>query len=1183
VTGLLVVNRSVASGGTDVLGAPPESWNHQPDAGSFDRALAYADWSLAGTPSQEGVTNADGSFAITGVPAGRHILNVSKTLDGNLAAISVPFTVGPEGTATVIAEVAWGLVKSTSTFSQEGHQIQEIRGPYGTWVVTNDGRIVELGDPTRSVVDADGDGNFDAPACVDSVWECGGDRECGNDRFCACTASCPFCDDCGPGVCVPPARVSPYRCTPQETCSQPGDRCVCVSSCPDCADCTRTVCISSCDPLEITAIGVVAGPSELVVGQQGSLRAVAQLSDTTQIDVTHLATWHSSNDTVATVDSWGTLTARAVGAVEITATIGTLTSAPWSLNVVARPTLQRIYLQNASCAYPLGVPGDFGSKPPAASVPADDAFLPVPRCSQVVQVGATIQFRAVGEFANGYYQDITDEVQWQLTAPAVGDVGGGLFTARQPGTTQLAASLGIVSSDATDIRVVSEPTIVALSIYSDNGIVVFLDGGPARTDVAIPCAFVDARPGACCCPGPTAHATVAPCDCGYSITVLRGDQIKFRATAQYETGDYRDVTDQVTWRSSNTAAATIDSAGVMTAVEGGDATIDAVLGEVTSNDVGVHVVNEATLQSLYIYQDGADRVVAKGDQRIFTATGDYDIGFGRDVTTMATWRSSNDGVGGFDTPGVFTARGAGTVEVWAELAGKESNRLPLEVYETSDIAYCDPTQVNRATWSDNFNRVTLESDCAHYRQPGVVALRYTVTEHQTHGGIFDPCLDLYVYQGSRRVRTIREEGCGDPFLAGAAPGRDEAVLKYQLRAFWDLKGDDGQPVPPGTYTIYGRFYLYYDPVVSIEVIVLTPDGAVPTPTPTPTVGPVCTPPPCPAGGSYVCPSRACIGGCGVVCVPPGPLASIDVGSAAGLAGDRVEIAVSLRTAGRLIAGTQNDLLFDPVVPIAAQANGAPACAVNPEINKGGTSFAFQPIGCSTDQRDCKALRAIVLSAANTSPIPDRSVLYTCAVVIPDNVAPGSYPLIASHTAVSDPIGNALPVTSTNGDILVLGEGGETPPPTLTPTPEIACLPPVCGPGEVRQCLSPFGCPSGCGYVCATPTPVAFCTPIACPAGQVPYCQGHCPDGCPNACAAPVPTKTPEGVCFRSPTDCEGGGFYELRSNCCYFSRLSASLLPFSWCPLEAWNFETSECAACAGDPCDRLPPTTPCANADCTG
>ena len=228
-------------------------------------------------------------------------------------------------------------------------------------------------------------------------------------------------------------------------------------------------------------------------------------------------------------------------------------------------------------------------------------------------------------------------------------------------------------------------------------------------------------------------------------------------------------------------------------------------------------MNEATLLSLYIYQEGRERVLGKGDQVVFRAVGFYDVGFDRDVTEVVTWRSSDEAIGGFDGPGIFTGRGAGDVTVWAELDAMRSADWHLEVFETSEIDYCDSDNVNRGVWSDDFNRGVLESDCAEYTSPGVVTLRYTVTETQPHGGIFDPCLDLFVFQADTRVRTIREEGCGEPFLPVGSPDFTEEVLRYQLLAFWDLKDEEGSAVPPGTYTIYGRFYLYYDPVVSLEV------------------------------------------------------------------------------------------------------------------------------------------------------------------------------------------------------------------------------------------------------------------------------------------------------------------------------------------------------------------------------
>ena len=259
-------------------------------------------------------------------------------------------------------------------------------------------------------------------------------------------------------------------------------------------------------------------------------------------------------------------------------------------------------------------------------------------------------------------------------------------------------------------------------------------------------------------------------------------------------------------------------------------------------------------------------------------------------------------------------------------------------------------------WSDDFNRVTLESDCATYNEPGVVTLRYTVTETQPHGGVFNPCLDLYVYQGNTRVRTIREEGCGAPFLPAAAPGLDAAILKYQLLAFWDLKDDNGNAVAADTYTIYGRFYLYYDPVVSLGVTILSPNGTpLPTRTATPTIGP---------GG-----------------------ASIVLGTASGNPGERATFPATLQSAGAAVAGAQNDIAFDSVnVPIAATADGKPDCAVNPSIGKEGTVFGFLPVECS--RTTCTAVRAVVVSFANNDPIADGSVLYKCNVSIAAQAAPG---------------------------------------------------------------------------------------------------------------------------------------------------------------------------------------------------
>ena len=159
--------------------------------------------------------------------------------------------------------------------------------------------------------------------------------------------------------------------------------------------------------------------------------------------------------------------------------------------------------------------------------------------------------------------------------------------------------------------------------------------------------------------------------------------------------------------------------------------------------------------------------------------------------------------------------------------------------------------------------------------------------------------------------------------------------------------------------------------------------------------------------------------------------SVDVGSASGAAGQQVTFAVSLSTAGAIVAGVQDDIAFDSInTPIAATAAGRPDCAVNPSIGKEATAFAFQPPGCTGTA--CTAFRALVLSFGNVDPIPDGSVLYTCKVNISPGAAAGSYPLIVSNVGMSTPDGQAIASTGTDGAIIV--GGGPSPTPTATPAP-----------------------------------------------------------------------------------------------------------------------------------------------------
>jgi len=144
-------------------------------------------------------------------------------------------------------------------------------------------------------------------------------------------------------------------------------------------------------------------------------------------------------------------------------------------------------------------------------------------------------------------------------------------------------------------------------------------------------------------------------------------------------------------------------------------------------------------------------------------------------------------------------------------------------------------------------------------------------------------------------------------------------------------------------------------------------------------------------------------------------ATIIVGSAAGEAGGTAMVEVSLETTVE-VAGTQNDIAFDPMARIAADEEGNPKCTVNPAINKPGTTFAFQPVDC-TPGTDCTGVRALVLALDNVTPIPSGSVLYTCEIEIAVD-ATGTFPLTCSSPGAGDPDGNRVGADCTNGTITV---------------------------------------------------------------------------------------------------------------------------------------------------------------------
>lgn len=160
---------------------------------------------------------------------------------------------------------------------------------------------------------------------------------------------------------------------------------------------------------------------------------------------------------------------------------------------------------------------------------------------------------------------------------------------------------------------------------------------------------------------------------------------------------------------------------------------------------------------------------------------------------------------------------------------------------------------------------------------------------------------------------------------------------------------------------------------------------------------------------------------------------IEVGYAEALPGQDAIVDVVLHSEGAQVAGTQNDIAFEPEAQIPANQKGDPDCWVNPAIDKSATVFVFPPFGCTPfDQSYCDAFRTLVIAFDNVAPIPDGAVLYSCRVSLAANAPAVERRLLCFNAGSASPDGDALATSCRDGGVL---PPGATPGPTRTPAPD----------------------------------------------------------------------------------------------------------------------------------------------------
>jgi uncharacterized protein YjdB len=346
----------------------------------------------------------------------------------------------------------------------------------------------------------------------------------------------------------------------------------------------------------LVSIQVTPTNPALAKGTTLQLTATGIYSDHSTRDLTKDVTWGASDASVASVSnadgSDGLASALAVGATSVGAALGTVSG---TTNLEVTPaTLVAI---------------DIG--------PVDLSF----------SKGTTRQFAATGTYSDNSTQDITRQVTWTSSDPAVAFVSNaagsnGLASALAVGSATVSAALGPMSGTAT----LCVTAAVLVSIEVDP----------------------------------------------YDAATVKGVTRQFTASGIYSDSTVQDLTQQATWSTSVKKVASIsnaaDSRGLATPAKVGSTTISATLGGISGSTT--LTVSNASLVSITVAPDGRNIQVGKTLQ--FTATGHYSNGMTLDITKAATWKSSSTKVAKVSNTkkdkGLATGSKAGTTTITATLS-----------------------------------------------------------------------------------------------------------------------------------------------------------------------------------------------------------------------------------------------------------------------------------------------------------------------------------------------------------------------------------------------------------------------------------------------------------------------------------------------------------------------------------
>ncbi|WP_349919898.1 beta strand repeat-containing protein [Aeromonas veronii] len=429
-----------------------------------------------------------------------------------------------------------------------------------------------------------------------------------------------------------------------------------------------------------TQVSIIPPTTKLAKGLSLQLQAIATLSDDTTKDVSTQASWQSDNPSVLSVDSQGKITANDTGDATVTATI---------LGVTGQTTVSAVNL-------------------------AVSQIQIIPASVQLA-IGTTTKLTAIATFADNSTQDVSSQIAWLSSNNAVATVDStGLVTGVAAGSVTLSATLlGVTATTSiqvnnaspTALQVIPAVSTIALGTKSQlQAIATFSDG--STQDVSAQALWSSDNPVIASVDSQgqvsgngigqaSITATLGSVSRSVSLTITNaiatslqiipptaslpaGTKLQFQAIASFSDNSSQDVSDQVSWISSDNSVAVIDQYGEATAVSTGGTNISALFQGVSSNTV-LLVVTNATVSSVQVVLDSGSGTLAKGSSVQFKAQAVLSDGSTLDVSNQAAWVSSDQTKVTIDTQGLATGVAVGTSTITASVNGVTSAGTILTV------------------------------------------------------------------------------------------------------------------------------------------------------------------------------------------------------------------------------------------------------------------------------------------------------------------------------------------------------------------------------------------------------------------------------------------------------------------------------------------------------------------------